>query len=315
MLVDEAIYVNGVRRDGHDPSGIEGFSWVGVHDPTLRELISYQDHFHFNDLALEDAVSRQQRPKLDVFDGHSFLVLRTVAYNGRNKPLTIGDVCIFFSEQAVVTVRHGEAMPLTTIRKDLELRPTKLRRGPTAIVHELVDRLVDQYVDVMQRINTDVSDIEDAVFDDETPAPSHEMYQVKRELIEFRRAVQPLVEPMTVLASGSTQFIDPSFKYDFSDVGDHLLKVVDEVDALEKIMDAALQANLALISVKQNEDMRKISAWVGIAAVPTMVAGIYGMNFDNMPELGSRFGYFVVLGVMGVACLWIHRLFRRNNWL
>jgi magnesium transporter len=313
--VDEALYIDGVRHDGHDPSGTNGFSWVGVHDPTLRELISYQDHFHFNDLALEDAVSRQQRPKLDTFDGHSFLVLRTVAYNGRGHSLTIGDVCLFFSNNAVVTVRHGEAMPLTTIRRDLEANPTKLRRGPTAIVHELVDRLVDQYVEVVQRITEDVAIIEDSVFDDETPAPSHEMYQVKREPIEFRRAVQPLCEPITRLASGSAEHIDKSFKYEFSDIRDHLLKVVDEVDALEKIMDAALQANLALISVKQNEDMRRISAWVGIAAVPTMVAGIYGMNFDNMPELNSRFGYFIVLGAMAGVCLWLHRLFRRNNWL
>jgi len=315
MLVDEAVYVDGVRINGHDPAETNGYSWVGVHDPTIRELISYQDHFHFNDLALEDAVSRQQRPKLDIFDGHSFLVLKTVAYNGRGRPLTIGDVCIFFSGISVVTVRHGEAMPLTNIRRDLENYPSKLRRGPTAIVHELIDRLVDQYVEVVQKITEDVAIIEDLVFDDETSAPSHEIYQVKRELIEFRRAVQPLCEPMALLASGTTQFVDPSFKYEFSDVRDHLLKVVDEVDALERILDAALQANLALISVQQNEDMRRISAWVGIAAVPTMLAGIYGMNFDNMPELKSRFGYFIILGFMGGISLWLYRLFRKNDWL
>jgi magnesium transporter len=315
VLVDSAVYVDGVRSAFHDPDGTTGFSWVGIHDPTMLEMESYQHHFHFNDLALEDAVTAHQRPKLDHFDGHSFLVLKTVMFNGRGSPLTIGDVCVFFSDDSVVTVRHGDAMPLTTIRQDLESRPANLRRGPTAIVHEIVDRLVDQYVDVVHMIAGDVTAIEDSVFDDAVPAVPHDMYQVKRELIGFRRAVLPLLDPLTILASGAAQYVDPSFKFEFSDVRDHLLKVIDELDALEKTMDAAMQANLALISVKQNEDMRKISAWVGIAAVPTMLAGVYGMNFDNMPELGTRFGYFVVVGVMATACLTLYRLFRRNDWL
>jgi magnesium transporter len=141
------------------------------------------------------------------------------------------------------------------------------------------------------------------------------MYFVKRELIEFRRAVHPLVQPLDKLAAGSVPYINPESAFLFSDVRDHLLKVIDEVDALDALMDAALHANLALIQVQQNADMRKISAYVGIGAVPTMIAGIYGMNFDNMPELQWEYGYFIVVGFLGVVSLVLFRLFRRNRWL
>jgi magnesium transporter len=315
VLVDEAIYVNGVRKEGHDPAGTGGFSWVGILDPTFEELVEYQHHFHFNDLALEDAVTAQQRPKVDQFADHSFLVVKTVAYGGVRRPLVIGDVCIFFSFDTVVTVRHGEVMPLTTIRGDLEAQTQRLALGSTAVVHEILDRLVDQYVEVSQLVARDVRQLEDEVFEGSKPASSRGLYAVKRELIEFRRAVSPLVEPVSCLVDGKVNFVSPDFTYRFSDVRDHLLKVVDEIDAMERLVDAAIQANLALASVRQNEDMRRISAWVGIAAVPTMIAGIYGMNFENMPELGTRWGYYAVVGVMGAVSLGLFRLFRRNKWL
>jgi len=264
---------------------------------------------------LEDAVSHHQRPKIDNFADHCFMVLRTVDYRQLSRTLYVGDVCIFFSDKTVVTVRHGEAMPLTTIRADLESHPDRLAIGPTAVVHEILDRLVDQYVETSRHVANDVRRLEDEVFNDETPAPSREMYATKRELIDFRRAVVPLVGPLDLIISGQAKFVDPSFTFKFSDVRDHLLKVIDEIDSMERLIDAAIQANLALISVKQNSDMRKISAWVGIAAVPTMLAGIYGMNFENMPELQTKWGYFVVILVMVAACSGLFRMFRRNDWL
>jgi magnesium transporter len=315
VLIDEAVYVNGIRHEGHDPEGTTGFSWVGILDPTWLELEDYQHHFHFNDLALEDAVSHHQRPKIDNFADHCFMVLRTVDYRQLSRTLYVGDVCIFFSDKTVVTVRHGEAMPLTTIRADLESHPGRLAIGPTAVVHEILDRLVDQYVETSRHVANDVRRLEDEVFNDETPAPSREMYATKRELIDFRRAVVPLVGPLDLIISGQAKYVDPSFTFKFSDVRDHLLKVIDEIDSMERLIDAAIQANLALISVKQNSDMRKISAWVGIAAVPTMLAGIYGMNFENMPELQTKWGYFVVMLVMVAACSGLFRMFRRNDWL
>ena len=206
-------------------------------------------------------------------------------------------------------------MPLATVRRDLEARPDRLSLGPTAVVHEIIDRLVDQYLAVANKIADDVRDIEDAVFDDEVPAVPHEMYAVKRELIEFRRAAAPLLEPLTRLASGKVRHINEDFRFYFSDIRDHLMRVLDQIDALDRIMEAALQANIALISVKQNEDMRKISAWVGIAAVPTMIAGIYGMNFDYIPELKWHYGYFFVWTLILGVCGGLYLRFRRIGWL
>ena len=289
--------------------------WCGLVEPTRDELLAVDKHITLNDFAVEDAVTNHQRPKIDKFDEHTFIVVRTIAYTAHGESLEIGDLCIFLADNAIVTVRHGEAMPLATIRADLEARPDRLAMGPTKIAHEIIDRLVDQYIVVGNRIAEDVRAIEDAVFDDDVPALPQEMYAVKRELIEFRRAAAPLLEPLTQLAGGQVPFVNDRFRFDFSDIRDHLLRVLDQVDALDRIMDAALQANLSLISVKQNEDMRKISAWVGIAAVPTMIAGIYGMNFENMPELETRWGYFMIVGLMAFVSFGLYRSFRKNKWL
>jgi magnesium transporter len=190
-----------------------------------------------------------------------------------------------------------------------------LREGSTAVLHEVLDRLVDQYIEVAWKLQEDVEQLEDIVFDDEIPAPSARLYNVKRELLEFRRAVYPLLDPLNRLASSEVPHIDASFAPLFADVRDHLMKVIDDVNIMNELMEAALHANLALIQVQQNIDMRKISAWVGIGAVPTMVAGIYGMNFENLPELQWKYGYFMVLGALAVISGALFRVFRKNNWL
>ena len=315
VLVDDATYLNGKRVDAASASHDGAFQWVGLHDSGISELLNYQKRFSFNDLAVEDALSGKQRPKLDVYENHVLIVLKTVAYDDATQRITVGDLTLFVGPDFLLTVRHGDALPLRSVRADLELHPEKLQGGPTAVVHEIIDRLVDQYVDVAAKLAEDVEEIEDDVFDDETPAPASRMYFVKRELIEFSRAILPLVEPVNQLTKGAVPHIDPTSALLFSDVRDHLLKVIDEAQVLNEIMEAALHANLALIQVKQNEDMRKISAYVGIGAVPTMVAGIYGMNFKHLPELEWRYGYFVVLGALSIVSFALFRVFRRNKWL
>jgi magnesium transporter len=315
VLVDEATYVDGKRISSDGNGQTSAFHWIGLHESTVRELLKYQERFHFNDLAVEDALFGKQRPKIDTYKEHTLVVLKTVSYDVDTKRIIVGDLTLFIESQVLLTVRHGDALPLQSIRADLETHPERLKDGPTAVLHEIIDRLVDQYVDVANRLAEDVEVIEDDVFDDEVPSPAARMYFVKRELIEFRRAVVPLVGPLTQLADGKVPFISPTSAILFSDVRDHLLKVIDEADALNELMDAALHANLALIQVQQNEDMRKISAYVGIGAVPTMIAGIYGMNFKHIPELEWRYGYFVVVASLGAVSLWLFRLFRRNKWL
>lgn len=315
MLVDCATYLDGRRIDGYEPIPHHGFSWVGLVEPTNLEIEQYQRQFGLTELAVEDAQHGKQRPKLDVYHDHAFIFLRTAMYDTRTERVVFGDMALFVAEHFVVTVRHGDAIPMRSIRADMELRPSRLAQGPTAVLHEVLDRLVDQYVEVAQKLREDVEDLEDLVFDDEKPAPSARLYSVKREVLEFRRGVLPLLQPLERLASMETAHVSGGFKDQFADVHDHLLRVIDEVTVLGELMDAALTANLTLIQVQQNTDMRKISAWAGIAAVPTMIAGIYGMNFDHMPELGWRYGYFVILGTLGLVSWALFRVFRRNSWL
>jgi magnesium transporter len=313
VLVDSAVYINGVRSHEVEPGS--GFTWVGLLDPKVDEMQDYQQKYSLHSLAVEDAVLGRQRPKIDVYPRHSFLILKTVMYDLTTSRIVLGDIGVFINEKLIVIVRHGDAIPMRSIRADLEKHPDRLKEGTTAVLHEVLDRLVDQYLDVAWNLQEDVERLEDMVFDDEIPAPSARLYTVKRELLEFRRAVDPLIEPLNRLASSEVPHIDPQFAPQFADVRDHLMKAIDDVNTMNDLMDAALHANLALIQVQQNVDMRKISAWVGIGAVPTMVAGIYGMNFENLPELQWKYGYYVVLGALAAVSAGLFRLFRKNNWL
>ena len=313
MLVDSAVYINGVRS--RDSEGGIGFTWVGLLDPSDDEILNYQQKYSLHPLAVEDAVLGRHRPKLDVYTLHSFLILKTLMFNKDTSRIVVGDIGIFINEKCIVIVRHGDAIPMRSIRADLEKHPNRLKAGSTAVLHEVLDRLVDQYVEVARNLQEDVESLEDIVFDDEIPAPSARLYTVKRELLEFRRAAYPLIEPLNRLASSEVPHIDAQFAPQFADVHDHLMKVIDDVNTMSDLMDAALHANLALIQVQQNVDMRKISAWVGIGAVPTMVAGIYGMNFENLPELQWKYGYYIVLGALAAVSAGLFRLFRKNNWL
>ena len=315
MLVDCATYLDGHRLPGYTAIPQSGFSWVGLLDPTRDEIDDYRRQFGLVELAVEDAQHGKQRPKLDVYHDHAFVFMKTAMYDVSTERVVFGDMALFIAGNFVVTVRHGDAIPMRSIRADMETNPATMAQGPTAVLHEVLDRLVDQYVEVAEKLREDVEDLEDQVFDDETPAPSNRLYSVKREVLEFRRAVLPLTKPLDVLASSEIAHVSPEFRERFADVHDHLLRVIDEVTVLGELMDAALTANMTLIQVQQNMDMRKISAWAGIGAVPTMIAGIYGMNFDHMPELGWRYGYFLVLAGLGLVSVGLFRVFRRNKWL
>ena len=315
MLIDQARYRSGNRID-FDAEQVDGdFVWIGLSESRPAELERLAEDYAFDPLAVEDTLSGKQRPKLDEYSEHTFLLLKTVAYDTQSERVVLGDVSLYVSAAFVIAVRHGEALPLKSVRDQLEANPKKLADGSTSVVHEIVDRLVDQYMDVSSHLLEDVEQLEDSVFDDEVPSPASRLYFVKREVIEFRRAVLPLVEPLSKLAEGKVRNIDPKYSARFADVRDHLLKVMDEIEFMNDLIDAALHANAALIQVNQNGDMRKISAWVGIGAVPTMVAGIYGMNFEHMPELGWKFGYPLVLVGLAIVCGQLFRTFRRNRWL
>ncbi len=250
-------------------------------------------------------------------------MLRPVSYIDSEELVETEEIALFLGQHFVVSVRHGNTPLLSQVRTELDRRslPNDLT-GPTAVLHRVADLIVDQYAVVARAIDDDVAEIEAQVFGEREGDHAERIYRLKREVLEFRRAVLPLVDPMYRLMNGNVPGVDPQSRQFFRDVHDHVLRAADEIERHDRLLSDILQANVARVSVgqnevsvRQNEDMRKISAWAAIALVPTAIAGIYGMNFDNMPELSWRYGYFVVLGVIGGACLMLHRAFKRNGWL
>lgn len=326
MIVDQAIYREGRRlpcgdlsealedlRGGDDP---HAFLWIGLKNPTDSEFDLVNDELKLHPLAVEDAVKGNQRPKVELYDNTIFVVMKTLRYIEETSDVETGEVMLFVGDRFVVTVRRGEANPLTGVRHALEGNADALRFGAIAVVHAVMDSLVDNYVSIDAELQKDLEDIEASVFTGANRVSSATIYRLKREVLEFRRAAVPLAAPLKMLHDGSRSPLpQKEVRLLFRDVADHLLRVIDHVESYDRLLTDILNAHLAQITVQQNSDMRKISAWVAIAAVPTMIAGIYGMNFENMPELKWHYGYFIVVGVMAVACLGLYRAFRRSGWL
>jgi magnesium transporter len=227
----------------------------------------------------------------------------------------IGELLVFLGKDFVITVRHGEASSLGGVRESLEQDPARLRCGPGAVLHAILDRVVDDYAPAIDGLQNDIDEVETELFSTERSNPAERIYRLQREVTQFRRATAPLVEPIERLAKGHYELVHPQIRDYFRDVSDHLIRARDQLDGMRDLLGSTLHANLAQVGVRQNEDVRKISAWVAIIAVPTMIAGIYGMNFEHMPELGWTFGYPLVIAVMLAICTWLYRYFKRAGWL
>ena len=326
MIVDSALYRDGVRvpvdcakedlrRIRDKASGDGDFVWVGMHQPGADELNHVADVFSLHPLAVEDALKAHQRPKLERYSDGLFLVIKTLWYVDADDAVETGEINLFVGADYVVSVRHGEGTELHTARMDLEGRATVLGHGPSAVVYAICDKVVDDYEAVVRSLEEDVDEVEASVFSPVRTQDSQRIYVLKRELAEFRRAVNPLREPMKRFATGSVAFVTQDAAPFFRDVADHVLRVAESIESLDNLLSTAFEAHLARISVQQNEDMRKISAWVAIAAVGTLVAGIYGMNFEYIPELRWHYGYFYALGVMLLSGVVLYRFFKRSGWL
>jgi magnesium transporter len=326
VIVDQAIYRDGVRHPCGDLSDAldelraagdtKDFLWIGLKDPTKEEFDLVNDELQLHPLAVEDAVKGHQRPKVELFDNTIFVVLKTLRYIEESSDVETGEVMMFVGDRFVVTVRYGEASPLASVRAHLERHPELLRHGEIAVLHAVMDSIVDNYVRIDAELQNDLEDIEQSVFAGANTVSSQTIYKLKREVLEFRRAAMPLAAPLRMLHDGSRSPLpQKEVRLLFRDVADHLLRVIDHVESYDRLLTDILNAHLAQISVQQNSDMRKISAWVAIAAVPTMIAGIYGMNFENMPELRWHYGYYIVVTIMAVACVGLYRAFRRSGWL
>lgn len=322
MIVDCAVYEDGRRRAGsvaleeaYEAGREENvFVWIGLHEPTEEEFDSVAREFELHELAVEDAINAHQRPKVEVYGETLFVVLRSAHYRDEKETVEYGEILLFVGDGFVVSVRHGEASALKEVRRDLEGNPELTRCGPTSVLHAILDRVVDDYVPVSAGLDADVQEIESDVFST-TGTDVERIYRLKREVLAFHRATAPLVEPVRGLAEGRHAGVPETLRSYFRDVLDHLLRVDDQVDGFSDALTSVLQANLAQVTVRDNQDVRRISAWVAIVAVPTMVFGIYGMNFDTMPELGWELGYPLIMTVVLVLCTALYVRFRRAGWL
>ncbi len=324
MIVDCAVYEKGLRRQGEVPleraleegrADSDRFAWIGLAEPDARELEVISEELQLPALAVEDAVHAHQRAKLEVYGETLFVVLKAARYVDREEVVELAELMLFVGDGFVVTVRHGQSAVFAEVRKSIGDAPEELGCGPAGVLHAVLDHVVDDYEVVLQGLDTDIDEIELQVFSDARIDHAKRIYKLKREVLEFRQAVTPLSVPLEQLVAGKVPNIgDVPLEY-FRDVLDHVLRVADRIDALGALLDSALSANLAQVGVRQNEDMRKISAWVAIAGVSTLIAGVYGMNFQHMPELGWLLGYPFALALMVGSSLYLYLLFRRRGWL
>ncbi|GII80676.1 magnesium transporter CorA [Sphaerisporangium rufum] len=297
----------------------DAYVWVGLHEPAAPEVEWLAEVFGLHPLAVEDAIKAHQRPKVERYGDSLFVVLKTVAFldhdelTASSEIIATGEIMVFVGPDFVVTVRHGEHCPLAGVRRRLESKPKLLARGPSGVLHAIADHVVDRYLSVADLMQAELEEVEAAVFADVSSRDIGRIYQLKREMIEMKRAVTPLQTPLGALPQ--RRMIPAEMREYFRDVVDHLSRVCEQVESSNELCNSILQAALARSNALANEDMRKISAWVAIISVPTMIAGIYGMNFTHMPALSAVWGYPLILGVMLIICTFLYRGFRRNSWL
>lgn len=329
-VVDCGIYVDGVRERGRftyqtairrvRETG-RGFVWIGLHAPDGHQMEALSAGFGLHELIAEDATSGRQRPKLEAYEDALVLNMSTVSYLPHDSMTEVsdlvstGEIMVVLGSDFVVTVRHGDYTGLAGIRDELEKAPERLVHGPATVMHAVADRVVDSYLEVAEGLARDIDELESIVFVPRAPVDIELIYFLKRELIELKHDIVPLGAPLRRLSGEHLDLVPGEIRHYFRDVQDHHSRVVAEVTSLDEQITSLVSATVAIVGVQQNTDMRRISAWVAIAAVPTMIAGVYGMNFTHMPELEFEYGYYLVLVLMLAACTALFLLFRRNRWL
>lgn len=322
-VINCAAYVRGVRAEEVDVDSIvealhkgDRFVWLGLYEPEEELLRRVQQQFHLHDLAIEDAYNAHQRPKLEQYESSLFVVLRTAQHAGAPPRLVFGETHVFVGHNYIVTVRHGSLQSHVGLRARCECTPHLLAKGPGYVLYALMDFIVDQFSPIVQRIEEEVQEIEEEILDGNVTAESTaRIYRLKRDLLALRRTVAPLVEVCNRLMRFDVPQIPDDTRVYFRDVYDHVVRLNETIDAQRELLTTALEAKLSLMSVAQNEHMKRLAAWAAMIAVPTMIAGIYGMNFRSMPELAWDYGYPLSLLAMVLACAGLYTGFKRSGWL
>jgi len=291
------------------------FVWIGLHEPSEEILSKVQSEFGLHDLAVEDAHSAHQRPKIELYEDSVFVVLRTAQMNAE-KQVEFGETHFFVGPNFIVTIRHGSSIPYTEVRSRCENIPHLLSKGQGFALYALMDFIVDKYFPVVHELEEELISIEDKVFREKPSRETTEqIYQLKRELLEVKRAVAPLIEVCNRLMRFDIGCISEETRPYFRDVYDHVVRINEMVENTRELLSTAMEANFSLISISQNDVSRKFAGWAAIIALPTMIAGFYGMNFKFMPETEWEYGFYSVIVFTVAACLFLYFLFRRSGWL
>ncbi len=322
MIVNCAVYEGGQRREGElalDQAGraaraADSFVWLGVVEPSAEEFQAIAEEFGLHELAVEDAVKAHQRPKVELFDDTLLVVVKSARYVDTEEVIEVGELLLFVNPAFIITVRHG-AGELSAVRARIDQRPDLLRHGVGMVLYAILDQIVDGYEVAAQGVDLDIQEVERQVFAGDGQNPAERIYKLEREVLDFHTAVAPLSGAVDEIARGHFEVVPEGLQEYYRDVHDHLRRVEGRISGFRDLLGSALHANLTQVSVRQNEDMRKISAWVAILAVPTSIAGIYGMNFDNIPELHWRYGYPMVIALILVICSLLYLRFKRSGWL
>jgi magnesium transporter len=337
-LVDSAIYLDGDRIESPTTlaetyrslhSHERAMAWIGLYKPSQHELGSLAEEFGLHELAVEDAILAHQRPKIERYDDTLFVVLRAAWYVDETEDVEFGELHVFVGRDFVLTVRHGDQPDISPVRRRMESNPDLLRLGPEAILYAILDRVVDGYAPVVAGLANDIDEIETEMFSGQTHV-SRRIHELSREVVEFQRATRPLLQVVRALTAGFEKYrTDEELQRYLRDVEDHLTQVVEQVDEFRHLLRDILTVNATLVAQQQNEEMKalsevslqqndevkKISSWAAILFAPTLVGTVYGMNFDNMPELHWRYGYFVALGLMLLVNVTLYVIFRRRRWI
>ncbi|WP_258802805.1 magnesium/cobalt transporter CorA [Pseudarthrobacter sp. NS4] len=329
-IIDNAVYVDGIRHA--EPKGLEqtfetlahhgGMAWIGLYRPTAEEMAAVAAEFGLHALAVEDAISAHQRPKMERYEDNLFTVLRPARYLDESETVEFGELHIFTGRNFVVTVRHAEMAGVARVRKRLEARPDLLRHGPEAVLYALLDRVVDDYAPVVSGLENDIDEIEDQLFSGDSTV-SRRIYELAREVIQFQRAIHPLPDMMHQLKRGFAKYgVETELQHSLRDVEDHVERVISRADSFRDLLQNALTLDGTLTanrqneaSAEQNEQVKKISSWAAILFAPSFVAGIYGMNFDHMPELHWDYGYPMAIVLMLAIGAAMYAIFKRKGWL
>jgi magnesium transporter len=296
-----------------DPNG---FVWIGLYEPSEEMLKQIQEEFNLHDLAVEDAHRAHQRPKIETYGDTLFIVVRTAQINDVTHDIDFGETHFFVGKNFILSIRHGSSRPYSDVRARCESAPQLLRKGPGFALYAVIDWIVDGYFPVIEALEEDLQHLEELIFAEKpSRGTTRQIYDLKRKLVEIKRAVSPLIDMCTRLMRFDLDVIPEDTRPYFRDIYDHVIRINEMVDSSREILGTALEANFSLISISQNEVQKRFAGWAAILAVPTLIAGVYGMNFRFMPELDWIYGYPFMLSLTVVICLLMYGGFKRAGWL